>query len=71
MELNYGTITFPLGLSPDKVMATVQAAPPPTEENPRDIIGAALDACRSRLKSFRPGERVVIVTSDITRYTGS
>ncbi|HEY6839161.1 MAG TPA: nickel-dependent lactate racemase, partial [Geobacteraceae bacterium] len=38
---------------------------------PEAVIAAALDGCNATLASFRPGERVVIVTSDITRYTGS
>lgn len=71
MELNYGTISFPLHLPPARVIAAIQAASFPSEEDPQDIICAALDSCRPALVTFRPGERVVIVTSDVTRYTGS
>ncbi|HEY6872932.1 MAG TPA: nickel-dependent lactate racemase [Geobacteraceae bacterium] len=71
MELNYGTTSFRLALPPERVGATIRAALSRAVEEPREIIGRALDACGDILATFRPGERVVIVTSDITRYTGS
>jgi lactate racemase len=36
-----------------------------------ELVEAALDRCGSALSRFRPGEKVVIVTSDVTRPTGS
>ena len=71
MELDYGTTSFRLDLPPERVMAVVQAAPPSHEKNPREIIGTALDSCHPGIGSFRPGDKVVIVTSDVTRYAGS
>jgi lactate racemase len=71
MELNYGTTSFRLSLPPERVAATVRAALPASVEEPREIIGRALDSCSPYLATFKPGERLVIVTSDITRYTGS
>src|SRR5919108_3703678 len=71
MELLYGDIFFPLPLPPERVMATVRAEFPPSVEEPRAIIDRALDTCTPLLAAFRPGEKVAIVTSDITRYTGS
>jgi len=71
MELNYGTTTCQLHIPAGRVVAVINAQPSPADENPQDIIRAALDCTGSALESFRPGERVVIVTSDITRYTGS
>ena len=71
MELHYGTTSFRLLLPPERVCATVRAALPPAVEEPREIINRALDASVPFLADFRPGERVAIVTSDVTRYTGS
>lgn len=71
MELRFGDISFPLPLPPERVMATVRAGLPPPVEEPRALIDRALNACAPAISAFRPGEKVVIVTSDITRYTGS
>ncbi len=71
MELNYGTTFFRLPFLPERVAATVRAALPASVEEPCEIIGRALDSCSPSLATFKPGERVVIVTSDVTRYTGS
>lgn len=71
MELNYGTTAFQLDLPADNLIAVITAVPPPSEEDPQEILRSALDACSPFLDTFRPGERVVIVTSDITRYTAS
>ncbi len=71
MELKYGTTSFPFELPPGKVIAALQAAPLHSEDDPQAIVRTALDSCRHIIKTFRPGERVVIITSDITRYTGS
>ena len=71
MELNYGTTTYQLHIPAGRVVAVMNAQPSPADGNPQDIIRAALDCTGSALESFRSGERVVIVTSDITRYTGS
>ncbi len=71
MELNYGTTLFRLPFPPERVAATVRAAFPASVEEPCEIIGRALDSCSPSLATFKPGERVVIVTSDVTRYTGS
>jgi len=54
--------------------AQLLSAPPLPEADPQALIKAALDAPLGspRLEELaRPGEKVVIVTSDITRYTGS
>nr|WP_088536846.1 nickel-dependent lactate racemase [Geobacter sp. DSM 9736] len=71
MELKYGTTASPLGMSPDKIRGVIRYDQPPPEESPEQIISASLDECSSLLSSFRPGQKVVIITSDITRYTGS
>ncbi len=71
MELKYGSTAFFLDLPPDRPAGVI--APPPIDsvESPADILEAALDACHQAISSFTPGDTVVIVTSDITRYTGS
>ena len=71
MELKYGSSACTLDLPPERLAGVV--APPliVIDESPADIIEAALDGCHTFLSSFSSGEKVVIVTSDITRYTGS
>lgn len=71
MELKYGSATFTLDLPPERLAGVIAPSPIVVDESPAEIIEAALDACRHFLSSFRPGEKVVIVTSDVTRYTGS
>ena len=71
MELRYGDISFPLDLPPDKLLAAIRAVIPSPSCSPAAIIRTALAGCDAVISGFRPGERVVIVTSDITRYTGS
>lgn len=71
MELRYGDISFSLALPPERVIAAVRAALPPPVGEPHEIVNLALDSCAPFLATFKPGERVAIVTSDITRYTGS
>jgi nickel-dependent lactate racemase len=49
----------------------IQASVPESVLSPEEIITVALDTCQTTISSFTPGEKVVIITSDITRYTGS
>ncbi|MEI7816947.1 MAG: nickel-dependent lactate racemase, partial [Desulfuromonadales bacterium] len=71
MELKYGSTAFFLDLPPERLAGVVTPSPSVTTAPPCDIIEAALDACSHFISSFKAGEKVVIVTSDITRYTGS
>jgi nickel-dependent lactate racemase len=71
MNLKYGSTSFPLDLPPERLAGVIQASVPDSETSPEEIIATALDACQSAISSFRHGDKVVIVTSDITRYTGS
>lgn len=71
MRLKYGSTSFPLDLSPPRLAGIIQPSVPEPAESPEETITAALDTCQPVVSSFRPGEKVVIVTSDITRYTGS
>jgi lactate racemase len=71
MELKYGSTAYTLDLPPEHLAGVVVPSPIVVDTSPVDIIEAALDSCIAVLSSFRPGEKVVVVTSDITRYTGS
>lgn len=71
MDLPYGSTTFPLDLPPHHLAGVIRPDLTPADLSPEVIVAEALDHCQPLISSFRPGERVVIVTSDITRYTGS
>ena len=71
MELNYGDRTFPCRLPAERLREVIRCRVPEPGQEPVAIIRSALDGCADRLAAFRPGEKVVIVTSDITRATGS
>ena len=71
MKLKYGSITCSLDLPPERLAGVIAPSPVSSAESPEEIIKAALDCCAPRIATFRPGEKIVIVTSDITRYTGS
>jgi nickel-dependent lactate racemase len=71
MELKYGSAAYTLDLPPERLAGVIAPSPIVVDESPAEIIEAALDACRNFLSTFRSGEKVVIVTSDVTRYTGS
>jgi lactate racemase len=71
MDLKYGSTSFPLHLPPERLAGVILPALVHSDESPENIINRALDACQPAISSFKPGEKVVIVTSDITRHTGS
>ncbi|MBC7961443.1 MAG: nickel-dependent lactate racemase [Steroidobacteraceae bacterium] len=71
MELKYGSTSFALDLPPERLAGVIVPCLPPTAESPENLINTALDACQSAISLFKPAEKVLIVTSDITRYTGS
>lgn len=71
MDMHYGESTFSIGLPPARLLGVIRATPPGSAGSPAAIIADALACCDDIIKGFRSGERVTIVTSDITRYTGS
>lgn len=71
MELKYGSTSFFLDLPPEHLAGVVVPAHVAADESPETILAAALDDCQGVVSTFRPGQKIVIVTSDITRYTGS
>jgi nickel-dependent lactate racemase len=71
MHVKYGSTSFPLDLPPEHLTGVIQPSVPDSAASPEEIITTALEACQSAISSISPGEKTVIVTSDITRYTGS
>jgi nickel-dependent lactate racemase len=66
----YGSESWPVNLPQAQVLSALQQPIP----DPQTAVAAALDVplgSRRLEELVRPGEKVVIVTSDITRYTGS
>jgi nickel-dependent lactate racemase len=71
MDLKYGENSFTFEIPAARLRAVIRPESIDSAPDPTAIISAALDNCASQLRTFRPGERVVIITSDITRHTGS
>ena len=71
MDLKYGSTSYPLHLAPSRLTGVIQTAAPEPPASPEEIISNALHSCHEVIATFKTGEKVVIVTSDITRYTGS
>lgn len=70
MQLRYGEKTFSLQIPPGRLLGELRTSNPPSDL-PVEIIRRAIADCEPHLSSFTRGEKVVIVASDITRYTGS
>ncbi len=71
MDLKYGSASFTLDLPIERLTGVIEPTIATSSASPEEIINQALDSCQPTISTFKPGERVVIVTSDITRYTGS
>ena len=71
MNLLLGDLSLHLTLPAGRLLAVIRPTPPSSPPPAAELITAALVRCAPQLDRFRPGERVVIVTSDITRYTAS
>lgn len=71
MKLKYGSASFQLDLPANRLSGIIEPALFQPSASPVEIIARALDDCQSTIASFKSGDKVVIVTSDITRYTGS
>jgi nickel-dependent lactate racemase len=71
MDLKYGSTTFQIELPPQRVKGVIEASVPASAVSPEEILTTALKDCHTAISCFIPGEKVVIVTSDITRYTAS
>lgn len=71
MKLKYGSTDFSIKLPPDSLAGFVLPKPFDIKKTPQEILTTALNKCTPYISTFKSGENVVIVTSDITRYTGS
>ncbi len=71
MQLKYGETSCRISLQPSRLLGEIVASPAIPSSSPEELVSAALDSCTPEIKRFRHADRVVIVTSDITRYTGS
>ncbi|MCM0080146.1 nickel-dependent lactate racemase [Geomonas sp. Red32] len=71
LDLKCGEKTLPLSIAPERVLSVLRPPVPQPTGSPRELVEWALDSCASHLSSFNPGDKVVIVTSDVTRPTGS
>src|SRR5512138_3223799 len=68
MELKYGDTTFSLHLPERHLRHVIQALPTLPAESPETIIDQALSSHAPFFATLRPDQRVIIITSDITRY---
>ena len=71
MMLKYGDSEFVWEPAPERLLGVIRPQMSGSGTEPEALVAAALDDCNAVIGTFRAGERVVIVTSDITRYTGS
>jgi nickel-dependent lactate racemase len=71
IDLKCGEKSYPLEIAPERVLAVLRPRVGEPAAPPAQLVEQALDRCAEVLSQFRPGEQVVIVTSDVTRPTGS
>lgn len=71
MELKYGEKSLAFTLPPENLLGVIKAEPAASVASPEELINAALAGCQPLIAQIKPAENVVIVTSDITRYSGS
>jgi nickel-dependent lactate racemase len=71
IEFKCGETSHPLQLASERVLAVIRPLTGEPAGTPDELVESALDCCAAALSQFRPGEKVVIVTSDVTRPTGS
>ena len=71
LDLKCGDKSYPLQLAPERVLSVLRSQTREPAAPPAELVERALDGCQAAIALFHPGEQVVIVTSDITRPTGS
>jgi len=71
LDLKCGDQSYTLRIAPDRVSSVLRPRLPEAEGTPVELVRRALADCDHLLSSFHPGDKVVIVTSDVTRPTGS
>jgi lactate racemase len=71
IDLKCGEKSYPLDLAPERVLAVLRPQVAEAAGTPEELVTWALEGCQAAISAFEPGEKVVIVTSDVTRPTGS
>ncbi len=71
MELKYGSTTCSLHLPADRITGLLTPPVLQTSVDPDSLIQQALASCNTIFSRFQPSDTVLIITSDITRATGS
>jgi nickel-dependent lactate racemase len=71
MKLKYGSTVCELTLPPGHLAGVLLPSHSPPSASPEETIVQALDACHAEISRCKTGDTIVIVTSDITRSTGS
>lgn len=71
MILKYGDHSCSLDSVPGNLLATILPRAPLLAAAAAELVAGALESCEELFSSWKAGDRVVIVTSDITRHTGS
>ena len=71
VDLKCGDKSYSLEIPPQHILATLKPRITEPAGSPAELVERALDQCAEALSRFCPGEQVVIVTSDVTRPTGS
>ncbi len=71
MKLKYGSISLDADIPPEHLAGVIEPSPLKPEKSAEELIASALLDCDASISTFSSEEKVVIVTSDITRYTGS
>jgi lactate racemase len=71
IEFKCGEKSYPLQLAPEHVLSVLKPGIGEPAGTPTQLVERALDDCSTALSQFRPGEQVIIVTSDVTRPTSS
>jgi lactate racemase len=71
IELKCGEKTFSADLPEERIISVLRPKVTEAAGTAHELVERALDGCSDYLSRFQPGEQVVIVTSDVTRPTGS
>jgi lactate racemase len=70
-DLKCGEKSYSLEIPPEHILAVLRPRLGEPAAPPAELVERALDGCAEALSRFQPGEQVLIVTSDVTRPTGS
>lgn len=71
MKMKYGETSFDLTIPPERFLGGIAASPQVPSSSEEELVESALAGCRPVIETFKTSDRIVVITSDITRYTGS